>query len=125
MFVKKLNKKTDGSIYVIEEDHIVTEGKYENHLQHDNANIHTIRVYTGPRLSGDEIANVIVSKPTETPWKTLIKVFTSAERIYITYETPGDTVEADDINLLQEFAEQIQEDFDLYKSSGHINGGTF
>jgi len=122
MFVEKLNKKADGSIYVIEEEQT---GKYEGHLQHDNAVRNTIKVYTGSKLTGEEIKNVTVSVPSDTPWKTYIKIFSDFEKVYITYETPGDTVEADDINMLQEASREIREDFEQYKKSGHINGGTF
>ena len=114
MFNEKLNKKQDGSVYVIEEEQVIINGKYEGYLQHDNANKSTLKVYTGPKLTGDEIINVIPSVAVETPWKTYIKVFADVEKIYITYETPGDTVEAEDINLLQNTAEEMREDFDRY-----------
>jgi hypothetical protein len=125
MFTEKLNKKLDGSVYVIEEEQITTAGKYEGYLQHDNANRKAIKVFTGSKLTGDEIISVVSSIPEETPWRTYIKVFSDISRIYITYETPGDTVEADDINLLQETAEQILDNVEEYKVSGHIDGGTF
>ena len=115
MFAEKLNKKQDGSVYVIEEEQVITEGKYEGLLQHDNANIKTIRVFTGSRLTGSEIVNVIVSVPSETPWKTYVKVFAEVGKVYISYETPGDTVEADDINILQEAAEGLRDDFEEYR----------
>ena len=35
-FVGKLNKKEDGSVYVIEEIQTVTEGVYAGYLEHDN-----------------------------------------------------------------------------------------
>jgi len=123
MFIEKLNKKQDGSVYVIEEEQAVFGGKYEGVLQHDNANRKTLKVYTGPKFTGDVIANVVASVPSETPWKTYIKVFTNAEKIYITYETPGDTVEADDINLLQDAVEGIQETTLNVKSYGAKGDG--
>lgn len=125
MFVEKLNKKQDGSVYVIEEEQITTDGMYENYLQHDNASINTIKAYTGPKYTGDEITDVIKSIPSDAPWKVLIKIFAQTEKVYITYETPGDTVEADDVNQLQEAAQKIRDNFECYKQSGHINGGTF
>ena len=124
-FIEKLNKKFDGSVYVIEEEVILLEGKYEGFLEHDNINSKTIKVYTGSKLTGEEIVNVIVSIPIETPWKTFIKLFSNEEKVYITYETSGDTVEADDINLLQEEAKLIRDDFEDFKIAGHIDGGTF
>lgn len=125
MFTEKLNKKQDGSVYVIEEEQVIINGKYEGYLQHDNANRTTLKVYTGPKLTGDEIINVITSVGVEAPWKTYIKVFADVEKIYITYETPGDIVEAEDINFLQETAVKMRKDFETYKLSGHIDGGSF
>jgi hypothetical protein len=125
VFIEKLNKKQDGSVYVIEEEQAISNGKYEGLLQHDNVNRSTLKIYTGPKLTGDEIINIVLSMPAETPWKTYIKVFSDVEKIYITYETPGDLVEAEDINLLQETAVEMREDFETYKVSGHIDGGTF
>jgi hypothetical protein len=125
MFVEKLNKKADGSVYVIEEEHTIVSGKYEGFLEHDNANRATLKVYTGSKLTGDEITNVIVSIPSDTPWKRLIKVFADIGTIYITYETPGDTVEAGDINQLQDVILAQKEDFEQYKAHGRISGGTF
>ncbi len=125
MFIEKLNKKADGSVSVIEEVRATASGKYEGFLEHDNANRATLKVYTAPRLTGDEITNVVVSIPSDTPWKRLIKVFSDVGIVYITYETPGDTVEADDINQLQDAVQEQKEDFEQYKASGHINGGTF
>lgn len=125
MFVEKLNRKQDGSIYVIEEVHAIINGKYEGYLEHDNANRATLKAYTGPKFTGEEISNVTPSVPSDTPWRTYVKVFANMDKIYITYETPGDTVEAEDINLLQEEAEDIKGNFELYKTSGHVDGGTF
>lgn len=124
-FIEKLNKKLDGSVYVIEEVISLSDGVYENLLEHDNVNHKSIKVYSGSKLTGEEIVNVVISIPSETPWKTIVKIFANVEKAYITYETPGDTVEAEDINLLQSEAELIREDFERYKVAGHIDGGTF
>nr|WP_312578333.1 phosphoglucomutase [Sedimentibacter sp.] len=124
-FVSKLNKKQDDSVYVIEEKISINEGKYEGILEHDNINNKTIKVYTGPKLTGEEVTNVIISIPTDTPWKRYIKLFADAEQVYITYETTGDMVEADDINNLQNSISATQIEIDTYKLAGHINGGTF
>lgn len=124
-FIEKLNKKFDGSVYVIEEEVTLIDGRYEGFLEHDNINSKTIKVFTGSKLTGEEVVNVIVSIPSETPWKSFIKLFANEEKVFITYETPGDTVEADDINLLQEESKSIRDDFDSYKQVGHIEGGTF
>lgn len=98
-YAKKLNKKPNGSVYVIEEVVKVTDGVYEGLLEHGNIKNNTIKVYTGPKLTGTEVVNVVTSIPSDTPWRTYIKLFSNVD-VYITYETPGDTVEADDINLL-------------------------
>jgi hypothetical protein len=125
MFIEKLNKKADGSMYVIEEQHVVISGKYEGYLEHDNASLNTIKVFTGSKFTGEEITNVVVSVPNDTPWKRFIKIYANAVKVYITYETHGDTVEANDINQLQEAIQVQQEEFEQYKASGHIRGGTF
>lgn len=100
-FTDKLNK-IDNNVYVIEEEIQIEEGKYEGLLAHDNININSIKVYTGSKLTGEEIKNVIVSGISETPWKRLIKIYTSVSPVYVTYETQGDTVEAEDINKVQD-----------------------
>jgi len=125
MFIEKLNKKQDGSVYVIEEEQAIINGKYEGVLQHDNVNRETLKVHTGPKLTGKEITNYVLSVPSDTPWKTYIKVFSDVDKVYITYETPGDTVEADDINDLQDAIVATNEEFNNYKEYGHIDGGTF
>jgi hypothetical protein len=115
-FSDKLNKKTDGSIYVIEEVLPITAGKYEGLLAHDNITNTTIRVYTGSKLTGQEVINYIISVPSETPWRRHIKVFADVAKVYVTYETPGDTVEADDVNVLQESMTTTQEEVERYKA---------
>ena len=101
MFVEKLNKKQEG-VYVIEEEKDVANGIWEGYLDHDNVNHQTIYIYTGPKLTGEKVENYFISTPSETPWKTHLKVFSNSEKIYITYETTGDQVEAEDINLVQD-----------------------
>lgn len=101
MFVEKLNKKQEG-VYVIEEEKDITDGKWEGYLDHDNANRESIVIYTGPNFTGEKVDNFFISTPSETPWKTHLKVFSNSEKIYITYESQGDQVEAEDINLVQD-----------------------
>lgn len=100
-FVEKLNK-LDNNTYVIEEEIIISNGVYEAELQHDNVNKKTINVYTGTKLSGNKLETYIISTPSLTPWKTNIKIFSSISPLYISYETQGDTVEAEDINKVQD-----------------------
>ena len=116
-FPAKLNKKTDGSLYVMEEKLLITEGKYEGLLAHDNITNSSIRVYTGSKLTGQEIINYIISVPAETPWRRHIKVFADSPVVYVTYETPGDTVEANDVNGLQEAVTATQEEVERYKAA--------
>ena len=100
-FKEKLNK-IDGNVYVIEEVVQVTNGVYEGELLHDNVNASTLSVYTGPKLTGDRIQNYALLTPSTTPWKRIIRLYADVPRVYISYETDGDTVEAEDVNRLQE-----------------------
>lgn len=89
-------------IYTIEEEREVKDGIYEAPLKHDNINQSTLNVYTGSKLTGKKITTYALSTPSLTPWKKVIKVFTNEPVIYISYETDGDTVEAEDMNLVQD-----------------------
>jgi phage-related tail fiber protein len=113
----KLNKKTDGSVYVVEEELPIVDGKFEGLLAHDNIANTSIRVYTGSKLTGKEIINYIISVPTDTSWRRHIKVFADVSKVYVTYETPGDTVEADDVNVLQGSMTATQGEVDRYKAA--------
>lgn len=100
MFVEKLNKKQEG-VYVIEEEKDITDGKWEGFLDHDTVRHQSVVIYTEPNFTGEKVDNYFISTPSEMPWKTYLKVFSESEKIYITYETTGDQVEAEDINLVQ------------------------
>ncbi|MNI95604.1 hypothetical protein D3C73_1538990 [compost metagenome] len=52
-------------------------------------------------------------------------MFADVPEVYVTYETPGDTVEADDINLLQSGLTAAQSEIERYKIAGLIDGGSF
>jgi hypothetical protein len=125
IFPEKLNKKSDVGLYVVEEELPVTEGVFEGILAHDNINNSTIRVFTGPKLTGNEIMNVMVSIPGDTPWRRHIKIFSDVPTVYVTYETPGDTVEAGDVNALQAAVTATQIELERYKQEGVIDGGDF
>ncbi|GAA0735886.1 hypothetical protein [Clostridium oceanicum] len=101
VFIEKLNK-LDNNTYVIEEVVNVTDGIFKGYLKHDNVSKSSVRVYTAPKLTGDKIDNFILSTPSKTPWKLEIKIFSDVSPVYVTYETQGDTVEAEDINKVQE-----------------------
>lgn len=101
-FDDKLNK-VDGKVYVIEEEISMPEsGVYEAFLEHDNLNETTLTVYTGPKLTGEKIQTYALTTPSLTPWKRRIRIQTDRPVVYVCYETDGDTVEAEDVNRLQE-----------------------
>lgn len=100
-FKEKLNK-IDGNVYVIEEVVQIANGVYEGELLHDNVNASTLTIYTGPKLTGERIQSYVLSTPSMMPWKRMIRIYTDVPRVYISYETDGDTVEAEDINKVQE-----------------------
>ena len=102
IFHEKLNK-VDGNAYVIEEEiHMPASGIYDEELQHDNIADNTLAVYTGPMLTGEQIQTYALSTPSAMPWKRKIRIQSDVPVVYITYETTGDTVEADDINRVQD-----------------------
>ncbi|NFI33837.1 hypothetical protein FDA37_16780 [Clostridium botulinum] len=108
-FIEKFNR-IDGNIYTIEEVVTPVDSVYEAELIHDNVNIKTINIYTGSKLTGTKITTYSTSTPSLTPWKTIIKIFSNLDKLYITYETTGDQVEAEDINNLQDAINLTQEE---------------
>ncbi|MDO4268691.1 MAG: hypothetical protein Q4C73_09460 [Eubacteriales bacterium] len=101
-FVEKLNR-VDGKAYTIEEHIVMPEsGVYEAALEHDNISEGSLTVYTGPGLTGEPVQGWALSTPSLTPWKQVIRIYTDHPEVYICYVTKGDTVEADDINALQD-----------------------
>ncbi|MFM9329184.1 phosphoglucomutase [Paenibacillus mesotrionivorans] len=125
VFVEKLNKKQDGGVYVIDEQVQLADGAYEGLLAHDNAINSTVKVFTGPKLTGQEIIAWTLSTPAETPWRRRIRIFAEAAVVFVSYETPGDQVEADDVNALQEALMATQAELDRYKTVGLVDGGLF
>ncbi len=125
IFNEKLNKKKDGSAYVIEEELSVVEGIFEGYLKHDNVNIESISIHTEPDFAGEKVENYFVSIPSETPWKTFLKVFANTPVVYCIYETTGDQVEAEDVNVLQDAITNTQTEIERYKARGIIDGGKF
>ncbi len=113
MDITKFNEKfnrIDGNIYTIEEVITLVNGVYEAPLIHDNVELKTINIYTGSKLTGTKITTYSTSTPSLTPWKTVIKIFSNLDKLYITYETTGDQVEAEDINNLQDAINLTQEE---------------
>lgn len=102
VFIEKLNY-VEGKVYPIEERIEMPEsGTYEGMLQHDNIDEATLRVYTGPGMTGNLVQAFALSTPSLTPWKQNIRIYSAEPVVYIRYETDGDTVEADDVNILQD-----------------------
>lgn len=100
-FSEKLNK-LEGNVYTIEEVVNPVSGVYEADLGHDNVEPNTINVYTGSKCTGNKINTFVISTPSLTPWKIHIIIYSNEPTLYITYESIGDTVEANDINNVQE-----------------------
>ncbi len=98
-FIARLNKK-DNPYTIVDEQVTLTEGKWEGFLAHDQVIEKTIEIYTLPNKEGERVLAYTLDKKEEV-WKTYLKVFSQSEALYITYETYGDTVEAEDINQLQ------------------------
>ncbi|WP_198150006.1 hypothetical protein [Clostridium sp. DMHC 10] len=117
-FNDKLNK-IEGNIYVIEEKVDLVNGSYESELQHDNISVSSLNVYTGEKLTGNKVDTYTLSTPSTTPWKKIIKIYSSVTPLYISYETTGDTVEADDINKVQCSITNIENEVDRYKDSNN------
>lgn len=101
-FTEKLNKRPDGSNYTIEEVLLLKDGKFEGFLSHDNINNSSISIYTGTSFTGNEITDYVISIPSSTPWRRSIRVYADVKEVYVTYQTPGDQVDADDINDIQD-----------------------
>lgn len=108
-WTEKLNK-VDGNTYSFEEAVTVIDGVYEGMLQHDNINVTTFAVYTGPKLTGERLETYALSTPSLTPWKRSVRVYADAGTVYLSYETDGDTVEAEDINQVQDAIAATQEE---------------
>ena len=98
-FIARLNKR-DNPYTIVDEQVILTEGKWEGFLVHDQVIEKTIEIYTLPNKEGERVLAYTLDKKEEV-WKTYLKVFSQSDVLYITYETYGDTVEAEDINQLQ------------------------
>ncbi len=99
-FVPKLNRRKKA--YVVSDEVMpLAGGRAAGFLQHDNVNAGTIEIYTRPQRGGERVLNYTAEVREDAEWKLWIQVFASEEQVYISYETKGDTVEANDINQLQ------------------------
>ena len=71
-----------------------------------------------PNKEGERVFAYTLDKKEEV-WKTYLKVFSQSEVLYITYETYGDTVEAEDINQLQGAAYYLENFIENVKNKLH------
>lgn len=119
-FVRKYNKTT--TAVSVEESHVMPEsGVYEAELEHDNVVEDTLNVYSGTSLSGTRLSYTLTA-PSDADWKRVIHVETDQPAIYISYETTGDQVEADDVNALQDAVVATQEALNVL--SDDVRGGS-
>lgn len=118
-FVEKYNKSEVA--IPVEEKHVMNEsGVYEAELEHDNIDEETLEVYSGANLTGSRIAYTLTA-PSDASWKRIIHIDTSQPTIYISYETTGDQVEADDVNRLQDAVVSTQNAVNVL--SEQVTGG--
>ena len=116
-FIARLNKR-DNPYTIVDEQVTLTEGKWEGFLAHDQVIEKTIEIYTLPNKEGERVFAYTLDKKEEV-WKTYLKVFSQSEALYITYETYGDTVEAEDINQLQGAAYYLENFIENVKNKLH------
>lgn len=109
-FVEKYNKSS--TAIAVEESHVVSNGVYEAELEHDNVEEDTLEVYSGATHTGSRLEYTLTAPP-DASWKRVIHVETTQPTIYISYETTGDQVEADDINRVQEAIVATQEEVNV------------
>jgi hypothetical protein len=107
-------------------------GVGETYLTHDNVRADTLEVWTGPNKTGIKILGYTMRTIEDKPWKTFIRVTAPVDRVYLTYETVGDQVEADDINTVQDAIEALQQQLEQHKAdearhilNSEIDGGSF
>lgn len=108
-FRRKINIKPSGDEpYSIEEEITLVNGVYDSELLHDNPDDDTIAIWTESGQQGTRVYSYTITAPEQTPWKRVIHIESSQEKVYLSYECKGDTVEADDINDLQAAMERTQ-----------------
>lgn len=121
-FRRKINKKPSGEDpYLVEEEITLTDGEYTAELLHDNIDDDTLAVWTESAQQGTRVFSFTLTAPESEPWKRIIHIESSQEKVYVSYESKGDTVEADDINELQESLERTQ--VELIEVGNEARGG--
>lgn len=97
---KNLLNKVGDNVYTVEEHiQMPSNGIYTAELEHDNINDNSLAVFSGPDMSGQSISFTLTT-PESATWKRTIRIETDFPEVYISYETIGDQVEADDINFV-------------------------
>lgn len=125
IFHEKLNVKENKEPYQIEEEIPMESGRYEGFLRHDNVLESSIALYTGKKLTGEKVENFVLSIDESYPWRTFIRVASAHERLYLSYETIGDVIEADDINELQKAVMKLERDMASVDTSAFVTSEEF
>jgi len=105
-FITKINKSGNPTV-IADEAMSITNGMSEKYLDHDNVKHNTLEVWSEPGKNGTRIMNYVLTNPEATPWKSLLRVYSEVNPVYITYESYGDQVEAEDINNLQQVINEV------------------
>lgn len=136
-FIEKLNSSIF-PITVKDEEVLLVNGKCTRDLDHDNVIANSVEIWTKPDKRGDKITSFGLKQNPGTGWKTTLSMslppvlFEELDRVYVTYETTGDQIEAEDINNIQESIVSTQRevlrherDTDIHIVNRTIDGGTF
>lgn len=99
-YTAKLNRR-DTPYVIADEALTLSGGRWEGWPGHDNVDPATIEIYTLPGRQGEKVLNYTTEIRDGAEWKLWLRVFAAADVLYLSYETTGDVVEADDINQLQ------------------------
>ena len=113
-FIPKLNRSRDYPPYIVQEVIEPVNGIAEVYLAHDDIPPESIEIWTGPDRTGEKVVTYTISTPPETPWQTFLRVI-HPTTVYVIYETPGDRVEAEDINRLQDSIVATQKELEKTK----------
>ena len=131
-FNRKIDKITDQPQLIINEELMITGGKGEGFLKHDNVIKSTVEIWTGKDKTGNKITNYSLVTKDKYNWRLYLSVYVDGiDRVFLFYESWGDQVEAQDVNELQEGIELMQSDIESHRADtakhmdGIIDGGSF
>lgn len=107
-FVAKLNKR-DTPYVITDEVLVLSGGAYQGYLGHDNVSEKTLEIYPQPGRQGEKVANYTLEVKGGLEWKLYLRAYAdpATSKLYANYESYGDTVEAEDVNELQQAAENF------------------